>query len=446
MDNFLEGLRDDGATDSVSASFTLDPASARRKLLASVPPGDFQIQRGMMFIEEALAGLGLEKSLTHTHLLRLVPSEGGYWNLSFKGPQVLQAGLSPGQLKEFFNSPFQSNDAFALDWTRGLLRLLVAGCEVELWQRSQEGGWHLHFQGNEAIEKPYKTSRIPILDLWVTKLRCARTPQEIWRFETERKKAVETLQLGASDPLETRWDGPTQAGWFDYRVRPLVLWETVVEVGCPGGLRFTRKHEGRDDLDEYGVERPNLNRTWWDKLNNVVRVPVLLRQFPLEGELPKEGRCRAIFNVRLSEDPAEVHLSNGGHSPHPFPLPGAPAGLQAVVYWPELTRDMWGESWVRDQELERALAWCQERAQEVAASLHSYKWQLESMVLENFCKRVYRDEVQSKLRALWFNPPAAPPAASEAQREQPAALPNTPEARAAAIRTKLGFHRSSGVS
>lgn len=201
-------------------------------------------------------------------------------------------------------------------------------------------------------------------------------------------------------------DQPVQVaeGFFSYRVRPFTAIRTYV-ASDKGFLLDLCKTPSTPyiALDEHTLSlgppdsKSFLFRSVFSEASNT-----LLHHFVGTPVRLGKQAYKAIFWISSSDRPAQVHFYSTSMLSDPVPVKG-PAGFDGMVFWPELTFDLWGSQLVRNDAFEKAIVWAQEQVQ-VTSRILAKNIQLilqhlrEGQLMAN---RSYYAETAQRVQLLW---------------------------------------------
>ncbi len=442
MDRFLNETQSAGEIAATDQVFTLSGERARQHFLTSVPPNEQTLLKGLLFLADALTHLGHNPSKM-VGFYQEAPANA-WVHMDLSAP----AGLierGPAWIEERYQHPFTSKEPADLAWDRAWLRLLAANQIINIAVKDAGLGsnWSLSLDPKLGLSNG---SGIPLFQkgfyMAVGPFNLGLESFKLYGHE-ERLRAGRrrALRLSDYDSLRSEALPSTLKGnWFDYRSRHLCLHERLVlappeEFGlkCTLNSRYrslTKPLYPSEDLQTERIKRPGF-------IYRVLRsggLWVAGRSWSGPTGRPEEDEfwAKAIFNVALDERPSSVDFFNDGHSLASVDFPEGPKGLLGVVYWPELQSDLWGQNFVHNSEWERAMAWTKHQLSQVQRTLEEESNYLVAEVVANHTKKVYRKEVEERIRRNWFS--ALPDQAPSPER---GAQEITPEERAEEIRRRL---------
>ena len=195
------------------------------------------------------------------------------------------------------------------------------------------------------------------------------------------------------------------SGYFDYRTKPFAPIYAYAEVENEQEACFSvdlwKGPYSKPDSSTLLLDRKKPGSFLFLRWRPDYGRPTFLHH-NLGGDV-KFGlmKCKAIFWIETSDDPARVHFHQDGLFYDPVQIDG-PRGLQGVVIWPGLSSDLWGTRLVEDQAYEAAVRWAQERVVATADCLCKNLGQvLERIDSSNLLKKSYRQETLERLRQRW---------------------------------------------
>ena len=390
MDNFLASQTIDGPTEK-DRVFTLTGERGLSKLLGSVPREPKFGYLNLLESSLVLAKLEASRCLTYRFdehaLLFSVKIRLGETSLS--RPASILTGLKA----PFGDIPELEQLIRSLIWAWG------AGAVVSI---SWKGGRIEFHEGSSLDHEGSLPRKVDSLQISVEGKTSFKESLYLWR-PVDANTLWTRRQVLRKNILPQECFAENIPGYFGVRCKTFTLLQTY----------FASESEPSIKLDfwkgPYQEIQPNYRLLQKKKVKSVLGFrwrpncgrPAFLHQFINPPDSLDELNCRAVFWVEASDAPATVTLSNGDLFWDRTLIQGPP-GLRAKVIWPNLKRDIWGLRWVEDEEYERALEWCREQAQFVAASLsENLEKIIASILTTDTIKRKYVDETVGRIRSLW---------------------------------------------
>jgi hypothetical protein len=431
LNSFLQNKREDG-TLLEDSSFTLNPKLARRKLAESVPEKFAEPWAAVGFLRSGFALAGLKGWGDEGGV-----SPAGRMETSFSS-HVTKCALAyttthsaedwdPAEfrlaLEDAASRPFGDRTPLGICLSRAFLVLARVESDVRIsfpgydladvvisnGRQESEELRQLAEQASQRVPKGV-VCVFPAREDWSAACPSPRNSQYDPKLEQRRARARLLRECDAHylKPLFYQkaiekpanffgfhWEKPSvwthapglvalellldfygKGSWYDYRCNKVVLLEHIELHHEETPLVVNTDVVGpQGEL----LQRPGEHMTSWERYRS--RGEDLILRSINTTPSKNEGllHARAVFAIGLFDAGSQVTFMNWGSVREKFPIPNCPAGLAAVVWWPELKQGLYGDSWVKDEAFEEAMAWVEARAAELFDVLRNefdYVWQM----------------------------------------------------------------------
>lgn len=395
VDNFLGAAKDVGTVDGSRSSFTIKPSLAREKIVASIPIVDkYTILR---LLDAGVAEWGyLPSKVTKVS-----------WWINLVQVRLPNAGKNRiATLIEELEQPFSRR--------LGATRLAQA-----VFLAAKTHFTVMAYLGSSYIPIAYRQPDIQFVsdDLKVPKkLRSYDDFLFLQFFHLANSSILNSYRAspigGCHDALDhyvklKLSDQPVQVsdGFFSYRVKSFTAIRTYV-ASDEGFLLDLNETSSTPyiALDEHtlALGPPDSKSFLFRNVFSEASRTTLLHHFIGTPVRLGKQAYKAIFWVSSSDRPAQVHFYSTSMLSDPVAVKG-PAGFDGMVFWPELTFDLWGSQLVRNDAFERALVWAQDQAQVTSRILAKHIQLILQHLREGrlMANRSYFAETAERVQLLW---------------------------------------------
>lgn len=395
VDSFLGAAKKVGMVDGSRSSFTIKPSLAREKILASRPIVD--IYTILRLLDAGLAEWGYLPSKVTKFL----------WGIKAVQVRLPYAGKNRiATLIEELEQPFSRR--------LGATRLAQA-----IFLAAKKDFTVIAYLGSSYIPVSFRQPDIQFFadDLKVPKKLRSYDDLLLLHFHLFASSSILNSYRaspigGCHDALDhyvklRLSDQPVQVaeGFFSYRVKPFTAIRTY--VASDEGLLLDiceTPYIPYIALDEHTLSLgpPDSKSFLFRNVFSEASSSTLLHHFIGTPVRLGKQAYKAIFWVSSSDRPAQVHFYSTSMLSDPVPVKG-PAGFDGMVFWPELTFDLWGSQLVRNDAFEKALAWAQDQVQ-VTSRILAKNIQLILQQLREgqlMANRSYFAETTQRVQLLW---------------------------------------------